>query len=87
MYFPNVPANEADPVLELVPTGRRATPVARRDGADGASLIWNVLLQGTEETVFFGYWLRSFCATKGPAKVPHSSSKNKKRLEPVAATA
>ncbi len=53
IYFPDeTAANESDPVLRLVPAGRRGTLLAR--GA-GEALEWNVVLQGEGETVFFDY--------------------------------
>lgn len=51
MYFPGDPANAMDPVLELVDPARRATLIAAR-GDDGATLRWDVALQGERETVF-----------------------------------
>lgn len=51
MYFPDDPANDADPVLALVPADRRHTMIARRDAE--RSLRWDVILQGENETVFF----------------------------------
>jgi protocatechuate 3,4-dioxygenase alpha subunit len=50
IYFPDEPANEADPVLAAVPPGRRSTLVAtqRPDG-----LLHDIRLQGPHETVFF----------------------------------
>jgi protocatechuate 3,4-dioxygenase alpha subunit len=53
MYFPDEPANATDPVLALVPPERRATLVARWAGGD--ALVWNVVLQGPGETVFFDH--------------------------------
>jgi protocatechuate 3,4-dioxygenase alpha subunit len=53
MYFPDDPANAADPILALVPAERRSTLIARK-GADG-SLEWNIVLQGKAETVFFDF--------------------------------
>ena len=53
VYFPDEPANADDPVLALVPAGRRQTLVARR--TDQGKLEWNVVLQGQDETVFFDY--------------------------------
>jgi protocatechuate 3,4-dioxygenase alpha subunit len=53
MYFPDEPANGADPVLALVPAERRSTLIARR-AADG-TLEWNIVLQGRNETVFFDF--------------------------------
>ncbi|TCR68683.1 protocatechuate 3,4-dioxygenase subunit alpha [Bosea sp. BK604] len=51
IYFSDEPANEADPVLALVPAGRRGTLIAQR-GPDGA-FIFDIRLQGEGETVFF----------------------------------
>lgn len=51
IYFPNDPANAADPVLALVPADRRETLVARR-GSDGV-FHFDIRLQGEGETVFF----------------------------------
>lgn len=50
IYFPGDPANDDDPVLGLVPSARRTTLIAK---ASGTSLEWNVILQGSGETVFF----------------------------------
>jgi protocatechuate 3,4-dioxygenase, alpha subunit len=51
IYFPDEgEANAADPVLQLVPAGRRHTLVAREE--DGV-LRFDVHLQGEQETVFF----------------------------------
>jgi protocatechuate 3,4-dioxygenase, alpha subunit len=51
IYFPDEPANESDPVLGLVPANRRHTLVARK--MKPGSLVWNIVLQGKGETVFF----------------------------------
>lgn len=53
VYFPDEPANAEDPVLALVPAARRGTLIAKRKG-EGA-LEWNVVLQGSDETVFFDF--------------------------------
>ena len=53
MYFPNDPANGADPILALVPAERRSTLIARPLG-DG-TLEWDIVLQGKNETVFFDF--------------------------------
>lgn len=53
LYFPDEAANAQDAVLGLVPAARRATLIAKRVGA--GELEWNVVLQGSEETVFFDY--------------------------------
>jgi len=51
MYFPNDALLATDPILKLVEPARRATLVAKSVG--GGTLEWNVVLQGTGETVFF----------------------------------
>ena len=55
IYFAGEPANDGDAVLTLVPAGRRATLIARRDGmSDGLPLfVLDIRLQGDQETVFF----------------------------------
>ena len=51
IYFDGEPANADDPILRLVPPARRDTLVARtiRPG----QFVWDVILQGDRETVFF----------------------------------
>jgi protocatechuate 3,4-dioxygenase alpha subunit len=51
IYFSDEAANAADPVLALVPEGRRGTLIAQR-GGDGA-FRFDIRLQGEGETVFF----------------------------------
>jgi protocatechuate 3,4-dioxygenase, alpha subunit len=51
IYFEGDPANDADPILELVPAERRATLIARRTGP--GSFVFDIRLQGRDETVFF----------------------------------
>lgn len=53
IYFPQEPANDTDPVLQLVPADRRSTLIAERVRDGESSLLWNVRLQGDSETVFF----------------------------------
>ena len=55
MYFPDeAEANAADPVLAIVGAPRRDTLVARLEQRDGLpTYIFDIHLQGTEETVFF----------------------------------
>jgi protocatechuate 3,4-dioxygenase, alpha subunit len=67
IYFPGEVANESDVVLESVPASRRQTMIARVDSASGLAaargeqrnpantetLVWDVHLQGENETVFF----------------------------------
>jgi protocatechuate 3,4-dioxygenase alpha subunit len=51
LYFPDeVEANAADPVLSAVHDARRATLIAQ---VDGAGLVFDIHLQGENETVFF----------------------------------
>ena len=53
MYFPNEALNASDPILNLVDQSRRPTLIAKSTGAGPDQLEWNVILQGTHETVFF----------------------------------
>ena len=53
IYFEGDRALEDDAVLNLVPGERRATLLARRDGAQGGRWLFDVRLQGAHETVFF----------------------------------
>lgn len=48
-YFAGEALNEADPVLALVPEGRRGTMMAR---ASGGEWRFDIVLQGEGETVF-----------------------------------
>lgn len=52
MYFDGDAANRDDPVLALC-GARAATLIAKGDAADANAYIWNVSLQGANETVFF----------------------------------
>jgi protocatechuate 3,4-dioxygenase alpha subunit len=53
VYFAGDPANQQDPVLELVPEERRATLLAQPDPARAGHWLFDVHLQGEQETVFF----------------------------------
>jgi protocatechuate 3,4-dioxygenase alpha subunit len=53
MYFPREPVNDRDPVLNLVPSERRETMIAKADDAKRTELHWDIHLQGDAETVFF----------------------------------
>lgn len=54
IYFPDEPANEVDPVLNLVPTARRATLIARKSGTESPPCyVFDIHMQGDRETVFF----------------------------------
>ncbi len=50
MYFPDEPRNDTDPVLSRIESLRRHTLVAR---AIGGRLVFDIHLQGPQETVFF----------------------------------
>jgi protocatechuate 3,4-dioxygenase alpha subunit len=52
IYFDGDAANRDDPVLAMC-GGRGATLIAKRDATDANAFIWNVVLQGANETVFF----------------------------------
>ena len=51
IYFEGQPANADDPVLNLVPVHRRRSLIARYGKRD--QYIFDVVLQGPDETVFF----------------------------------
>lgn len=53
MYFPDDSANAEDPILALVESGRRQTLIARVSESEPGMLIWSVIMQGENETVFF----------------------------------
>jgi protocatechuate 3,4-dioxygenase alpha subunit len=53
VYFPGEPSNEVDTILALVPRQRRHTLIAKHDDTDKQTLVWDVHLQGENETVFF----------------------------------
>ncbi len=53
IYFPDEPSNTEDFALNLVDARRRGTLLAKTIGGAGGKLEWNVVLQGTGETVFF----------------------------------
>jgi protocatechuate 3,4-dioxygenase alpha subunit len=53
IYFAGDPGLERDPVLGLVPAERRHTLVATADPVRPATWIFDLRLQGAQETVFF----------------------------------
>jgi protocatechuate 3,4-dioxygenase alpha subunit len=53
LYFPAEPGNDSDFALNLIESARRATLVARSSPENPNSLLWDVHLQGPDETVFF----------------------------------
>jgi protocatechuate 3,4-dioxygenase alpha subunit len=55
VYFADEQGNEGDPVLMAIPPERRATLIAQRDEGRANLYTWDVILQGTGETVFFAW--------------------------------
>src|SRR5579863_1568460 len=55
VYFEDEPANDSDNVLRAIPRHRRGTLIAQRDRERPGSYVWNVILQGRDETVFFAW--------------------------------
>lgn len=53
VYFAGDAANDEDPILQLVPAERRGTLMARADPARPGYWLFDVILQGDRETVFF----------------------------------
>ncbi len=53
IYFPEEPANSEDFALHLVEASRRHTLIAKKSNKGEEALEWNVVLQGSDETVFF----------------------------------
>ncbi len=53
VYFAGNAANEEDPILQLVPSERRGTLLARADPARPGYWSFDIRLQGDLETVFF----------------------------------
>ena len=57
LYFADDPANADDPILQRIPRERQATLLARRSSGDGVVVYhFDVVLQGTGETVFFNFY-------------------------------
>jgi protocatechuate 3,4-dioxygenase, alpha subunit len=55
IYFPDDPANPEDLVLNLVEPSRRHTLIAQKSSDNPSQLVWNVHVQGPNETVFFDF--------------------------------
>jgi len=53
IYFPDEAANDSDFALKLVEPSRRGTLIAKKVARGVGALEWNVILQGSDETVFF----------------------------------
>jgi len=54
LYFEGEAANNADPILKLVPAERRGTLIAHKESRGGQALFrFDIRVQGEGETVFF----------------------------------
>jgi protocatechuate 3,4-dioxygenase alpha subunit len=54
LYFSDEKANDADPILALVPSDRRGTLIAHKQPGSGPALYrFDIRVQGDNETVFF----------------------------------
>jgi protocatechuate 3,4-dioxygenase alpha subunit len=54
LYFSDEKANDADPILALVPAARRGTLIAHKEMRGGATVYrFDIRVQGKDETVFF----------------------------------
>ncbi|MBV9886349.1 MAG: protocatechuate 3,4-dioxygenase subunit alpha [Acidobacteria bacterium] len=53
IYFPDEAANAADFALLQVDPSRRSTLIAKRSAESSSAFEWNIVLQGSNETVFF----------------------------------
>jgi protocatechuate 3,4-dioxygenase alpha subunit len=54
LYFSDEKTNDADPILNLVPTDRRGTLIAHKQPGNGAPAYrFDIRVQGGDETVFF----------------------------------
>lgn len=53
IYFDGDAANREDPILALVPAGRRGTLMARADSSQASDWRFDIHLCGEHETVFF----------------------------------
>jgi protocatechuate 3,4-dioxygenase, alpha subunit len=53
LYFAGDPANAEDPILALVPDGRRGTLLAQPVPETPGSWLFDIYLRGEKETVFF----------------------------------
>ena len=53
IYFPDEPSNDQDFLLGQVVAHRRHTLIAKKSQIHDRELMWNIVLQGESETVFF----------------------------------
>lgn len=55
IYFAGESGNEEDTILRAVPADRRETLMTKPLPGRPGEYLWNIHLQGEDETVFFGY--------------------------------
>lgn len=55
IYFSDEESNRTDEVLKLVDPARSPTLLAQADFSEPSTYVWNVILQGKDETVFFEF--------------------------------
>jgi protocatechuate 3,4-dioxygenase, alpha subunit len=53
IYFRDEPSNASDAILQSIPAARRDTLIASPVASSAQNLVWNIVLQGNRETVFF----------------------------------
>ena len=53
-YFPGEALNASDPILQMIDAHRRSTLIMRESGEPNV-LLWEIRLQGTNETVFLDF--------------------------------
>jgi len=53
IYFPDESANSSDFALSQVEATRRSTLIAKRSANSASKFEWDIVFQGTNETVFF----------------------------------
>jgi protocatechuate 3,4-dioxygenase alpha subunit len=54
-YFPEEPLNASDPVLTMIEPSRRGTLIMRRSTETENLLLWEIRMQGSDETVFLDF--------------------------------
>jgi protocatechuate 3,4-dioxygenase alpha subunit len=55
VYFFDDDRNRTDEILNLIDPARRSTLLARPASGDPDAYVWNIVLQGNDETVFLDF--------------------------------
>ena len=76
IYFAGDPGAASDPILGLVPAGRRHTLMAQRAPGEPGTWEFIIRLQGDDETVFFEYEM-----TLNESSFPASGRSEERRRE------